>query len=187
LQVCLDASSPNDVVSDTRTALHGSGRDRWFDKSFQLVVAANGRSTVNFEHAWGDGAAVLRYFDEVFTCANSLPVLPPPGTPAALPGARVERVDFDIDGRTTTAIGAAASRFDTHCAEVEFCPLETDAISGNAMKKHGVGGDGVMQMAFQLAHFRMCVKKTTTPTTHHPPRSLLCRFVFICTEFTFTA
>ena len=42
------------------------GCNRWFDKCFSLIVSGNGKSCVNFEHAWGDGVAVLRYFNEVF-------------------------------------------------------------------------------------------------------------------------
>ena len=38
---------------------------RWFDKSFQLVLCKDGKAAVNFEHAWGDGVAVLRFFNEV--------------------------------------------------------------------------------------------------------------------------
>src|SRR2546430_2494767 len=38
---------------------------RWFDKSFQLIVDASATAAVNFEHAWGDGVAVLRFVNEV--------------------------------------------------------------------------------------------------------------------------
>jgi len=41
-------------------------RCRWFDKSFSLLMTANGKAAVNFEHSWGDGVAVLRYFNDVF-------------------------------------------------------------------------------------------------------------------------
>ena len=40
--------------------LHGEARDRWLDKSFQLVVSRDGEAAINFEHAWGDGIAVVR-------------------------------------------------------------------------------------------------------------------------------
>lgn len=43
---------------------------RWFDKSLSLILTGSGNACVNFEHAWGDGVAVLRYFNEVF--ANSI-------------------------------------------------------------------------------------------------------------------
>ena len=33
--------------------LHGKGHDRWFDKSFNLIISKNGRIGVNMEHSWG--------------------------------------------------------------------------------------------------------------------------------------
>lgn len=46
---------------------------RWFDKSITLMVTGSGKSSVNFEHAWGDGVAVLRYFNEVFQDTTEKP------------------------------------------------------------------------------------------------------------------
>jgi len=45
-----------------RTYLHADGTNRWFDKSFSLIVSKDGYGGINFEHSWGDGVAVLRYF-----------------------------------------------------------------------------------------------------------------------------
>ena len=50
---------------------------RWFDKSFNLIVAKNGLSAVNFEHAWGDGVAVLRFFNELYRYTTSHPCTVP--------------------------------------------------------------------------------------------------------------
>lgn len=44
-----------------RTYLHADGTNRWFDKSFSLIVSKGSHSGVNFEHSWGDGVAMLRY------------------------------------------------------------------------------------------------------------------------------
>ncbi|KAG3113079.1 hypothetical protein PI124_g19810 [Phytophthora idaei] len=43
----------------------GDGTNHWFNKNFQLIIAANGTASVNFEHAWGDGVAVLSYHNEL--------------------------------------------------------------------------------------------------------------------------
>ena len=43
-----------------RLFLHGDGRGRWFDKSIQLVVAANGVAGFCMEHAGFDGSTALR-------------------------------------------------------------------------------------------------------------------------------
>ena len=37
------------VTPDRRTL------DRWFDKTFSLIITADGTAGINFEHSWGDG------------------------------------------------------------------------------------------------------------------------------------
>jgi len=44
-----------------RLFLHGDARGRWFDKSIQLVVAANGVSGYCMEHAGFDGSTAVRF------------------------------------------------------------------------------------------------------------------------------
>ena len=44
-----------------RLFLHGDARGRWFDKSIQLIVAANGVSGFCMEHAGFDGSTALRF------------------------------------------------------------------------------------------------------------------------------
>lgn len=46
-----DASAPCPVAN---ALIHGSGANRWFDKSFTLVVFGNGKSGLNVEHSFGD-------------------------------------------------------------------------------------------------------------------------------------
>lgn len=46
-----------------KSYLHGDGTNRWFDKSFSLIVTKDGYAGLNFEHSWGDGVAILRFFN----------------------------------------------------------------------------------------------------------------------------
>lgn len=39
---------------------------RWFDKSISLIIAEDGTAGVHFEHSWGDGVAVLRFFNDIY-------------------------------------------------------------------------------------------------------------------------
>lgn len=50
---------------------------RWFDKSFSLFVDKGGKAAVNFEHSWGDGVAVLRYFQDIYKDSTSNPWIHP--------------------------------------------------------------------------------------------------------------
>jgi carnitine O-palmitoyltransferase 2 len=56
--------------------------NRWFDKSFTLIVSKTGHTAVNFEHSWGDGVAVLRYMIETFKDTTTNPTVGPGTQPA---------------------------------------------------------------------------------------------------------
>ena len=36
------------------------------DKSFSLIIDDSGDASINFEHSWGDGVALLRYFNDTY-------------------------------------------------------------------------------------------------------------------------
>eukprot|EP00942_MAST-04A_sp_MAST-4A-sp1_P014945 g14945.t1 len=58
--VCLEDDIPKSESDQLLRMLTGSnGKNRWHDKSFQIVVRPDGVSCMTFEHSWGDGVAVL--------------------------------------------------------------------------------------------------------------------------------
>lgn len=66
--VCLDDGATYDEsrpVELIREGLFDNAGNRWYDKSFSLLIAADGTTSVNFEHSWGDGVAVMRYCNDV--------------------------------------------------------------------------------------------------------------------------
>lgn len=57
---------------------------RWFDKSFSLIFTADGQLALNFEHAWGDGVAVMSYFNEIVKDLADRPYIHPDSKPAPI-------------------------------------------------------------------------------------------------------
>lgn len=55
---------------------------RWFDKSFSLIVTGDGVAGINFEHSWGDGVAVLRFFQDIYAETTNRPFVHPDSKPA---------------------------------------------------------------------------------------------------------
>ena len=168
--VCLDDAKPETYPEVSSVMLHGDARNRWFDKSFQLIVAANGKACVNFEHAWGDGVAVLRYFNEVYNDSTALPevsltttdipaVSDAPTGQLGVPTA----LSFELDAEIKDVMGKAGSKMDQVFKTLELGTFETEAFGKNSLKKYGLGADGFMQMGFQLAHQRL---KGYTPATY---------------------
>lgn len=120
--LCLEDEAPTTMHDVSRCMLHGNGRNRWFDKSFQLIVTANGRCAVNFEHAWGDGVAVLRYFNEVYKESIKQPVL----DAAQLPTKdTVQQLKFETSATMKDTVKQAAEQFDAARNAVELKILES--------------------------------------------------------------
>lgn len=72
--LCLDSTSPSGSNQISRNMLAGNAENRWFDKSFQIIVCENGKAAVNFEHSWGDGIAVLRFMNDIYNDINKAPL-----------------------------------------------------------------------------------------------------------------
>ena len=153
--VSLGAKSPVSLHDACREMLHGDGADRWLDKSFQLLVQANGKAAVNFEHAWGDGVAVLRYFNEVFDASTALRNSGGGGGGGRGGGGVPRRLSFDLPASVKSAVRDAKKRFDATIGSTELAVLESDLFTSGLLKRHKVSPDGMLQMSFQLAHHRM--------------------------------
>lgn len=80
--VCLDDDSAEyddlNPAALIREGLFDNAGNRWFDKSFSLLVASDGTTSVNFEHSWGDGVAVMRYCNDVSTDVRNNPYVTDP-------------------------------------------------------------------------------------------------------------
>lgn len=77
---------------------------RWFDKSFTLIVCADGTSGLNFEHSWGDGVAVLRYFQDISKDSTNFPRCRPENL----------NQGFNFDGLDVKKLGKYLQRFVTY-------------------------------------------------------------------------
>ena len=62
---------------------------RWFDKCFSVILTKDGRAAVNFEHSWGDGVAVLRYFNEIWKETTENPFVHPDTPPAKVDSSKI--------------------------------------------------------------------------------------------------
>jgi carnitine O-palmitoyltransferase 1 len=65
--VILDETTPESVDDIGRSLIHGSGSNRWFDKSFNLVIFAHGKAGLNVEHSWADAPVVAHVWEEVLS------------------------------------------------------------------------------------------------------------------------
>ncbi|KAJ3599269.1 hypothetical protein NHX12_033232 [Muraenolepis orangiensis] len=154
--LCLDEEDMRDHIHTSHNMLHGDGRNRWYDKSFSVVVARDGQSAINFEHSWGDGVAVLRFQNEVFKDTTEKPLVHPGSAPA--PGVdsavAVRRLHFHLDDALRAGIAAAGESFDAAVSKLTIHALEFKKGGKERLKKQKLSPDAVAQLAFQMGFLR---------------------------------
>ena len=120
---------------------------RWFDKSFQIIVCRNAMSAINFEHAWGDGVAVLRLFNELFKETTTRPVLPHEPSSSPLP----EKLQPVLSDNLKAAIGKAKREVEMRTQSLSTSTLQYGRFGKSLLKTKSLSPDGVMQLAFQVS------------------------------------
>ena len=133
---------------------------RWWDKNFTLMVGRLGTAGVNFEHAPYDGATVVRMVDDAWHEACALPL--PSGRPSVRSAiAALDEVPaptrrlFDLSDRTKRAVVHAHAKNDAFCSITKVVGIEWTRFGKAAMKGWRMSPDGCIQMAYQLAYYRL--------------------------------
>jgi carnitine O-palmitoyltransferase 2 len=152
--ICLDDEVlRDDPVRVTRQFLHSDGTNRWFDKSFQMISSKDGWAGVTFEHAWGDGVAVLRFFNEIHKDAtsNQFSNATKPKRPAHLP----QKLTFEYDDKAKKEIDEAKKRLLAQTSSLDIHTFIFDKYGKQECKHWAISPDSVMQLGFQIAFYRL--------------------------------
>lgn len=59
----MDDSSPSNLSEISHGLWHGDGRNRFFDKSMQIIVFNNKKSGIMTEHSMFDGTVMLTFMN----------------------------------------------------------------------------------------------------------------------------
>ncbi|XP_071561686.1 carnitine O-palmitoyltransferase 2, mitochondrial [Temnothorax nylanderi] len=146
-----------------RTYLHTDGTNRWFDKSFSLIVSKDGYGGLNFEHSWGDGVAVLRYFQDVKADISKKPRFHPNEVDElSKESVNVERLQFSIDAKSESIIDQQKIDYREWVNRLCVDFMLYEEFGKEQCKKLGVSPDAVMQLAFQLALYSLEGKSVPT-------------------------
>jgi carnitine O-acetyltransferase len=132
--------------------LHADGRNRWMDKSLQLVVCANGRVGMPMEHSGFDGSTFLSMANEVYaeTCGDNAHA----GVSQFAARVRPEALRWEIAPDVHRAIGQALQNVAALIKPLESYAINFADYGKKFVVTHKLSPDGLVQMAFQLAYFR---------------------------------
>ncbi|XP_063164909.1 carnitine O-palmitoyltransferase 1, muscle isoform isoform X2 [Candoia aspera] len=140
-----------------KSLLHGRCYDRWFDKSFTLVVYPNGKLGGNAEHSWAD-APIMGHLWESMLATDQFQLgycdgghcHGVPNTDLSPP----QRLVWDIPEECIWAIDASYGEARALADDVDFSCFRFASFGKGLIKKCRTSPDSFIQIALQLAHFR---------------------------------
>ncbi|KAL4617836.1 carnitine O-palmitoyltransferase 1, liver isoform-like isoform X1 [Arapaima gigas] len=140
-----------------KSLLHGKCYDRWFDKSFSVVIYKNGKTGLNAEHSWADAPIVAHLWEYVLAtdsfqlgyneeghCKGDInPNLPKP-----------QRLSWDIPPQCQEQITQSLMVAKALADDVDFHVLPFSDFGKGRIKKCKISPDAFIQLALQLAYYR---------------------------------
>ncbi|PAA56633.1 hypothetical protein BOX15_Mlig029955g1 [Macrostomum lignano] len=142
-----------------KSLLHGNGCNRWFDKTFTLVVFANGRIGFNAEHSWADAPVLSQLWEETVITSDIVPGVgynsdghckgSPKGTvPNPI------RLQWDLSASCRDVISSQLRVATNLLNDVDLHLVVHTQFGKGAMKTCRMSPDAFVQLALQLAYFR---------------------------------
>uniref|UniRef100_A0A8C3YA01 Carnitine O-palmitoyltransferase 1, muscle isoform n=1 Tax=Catharus ustulatus TaxID=91951 RepID=A0A8C3YA01_CATUS len=152
-----DPARPGCMDAYAKSLLHGRCYDRWFDKSFTLVVYKNGKVGANAEHSWAD-APIVGHLWEFMLATDTFQLgytegghcKGDPRTQLSPP----QRLRWDLPPEAVAAIEASLRVARALAEDVDFCCFAFSTFGKGLIKRCRTSPDAFIQIALQLAHFR---------------------------------
>ncbi|KAI6241907.1 Carnitine O-acetyltransferase [Aphelenchoides fujianensis] len=126
--------------------------NRWFDKTVQLFLNTNGDIGCTYEHTPAEGPPVANMLDFI---QQGLRTNKFPASSGADPLPDVHRLDWKLEEADRQAIEAAKRELDAASADIEVKSLAFGEFGKNVPKAARVSPDSFIQLAFQVAFFRL--------------------------------
>ena len=178
--LALDDAAPPTKEEAARLCLGGTGRNRWFDKSFTIVVFENGRGGLNAEHTPVDAMTVVAMFVVVLNHARQmiqkqprdvliLPplILPPPEASASAAAGAPRLLEWKVDPSLTSTLELASAGIAELCDDCDLVTLHFSHYGKGLIKRAKLHPDFVTQMAIQLAYYKLHERFVPTYETGH--------------------
>ncbi|KAM7393348.1 hypothetical protein PAMA_008146 [Pampus argenteus] len=159
--VCLDGAMPRGSEDTYRSCaavqmLHGGGSqwnsgNRWFDKTLQFIIGEDGTCGANYEHAPAEGPPIVALIDHVVEYTRKPEMVRTPMVPLPMP----QKLHFNITPEIKKDIEEAKQSMNSLAQDLDVKVIVFRHFGKNVPKTHKMSPDAFIQMALQLAYYRM--------------------------------
>ena len=168
----LEDACPLPLEDVASTMFLGDGRNRWYDKSFQLIVFADGCAGVNVESSWADAPVASHLFGFLHDHENMAGLTSRMPTPAVKPGKTSclqspRKLAWRLTSELAEAIDRAQAHFDALSEQTDLHVMNMRYFGKGFIKKCQMSPDAFVQMALQLAYYRTTARIDMMAETAH--------------------
>ncbi|XP_073333698.1 carnitine O-acetyltransferase [Pagrus major] len=159
--LCLDGAMPRVSEETYRSCaaiqmLHGGGSqwnsgNRWFDKTLQFIVGEDGTCGANYEHAPAEGPPIVALIDHVVEYTRKPEMVRTPMVPLPMP----QKLHFNITPEIKKDIEEAKNNMNILAQDLDMRVIVFGNFGKNVPKAHKMSPDAFIQIALQLAYYRM--------------------------------
>lgn len=153
----LEKSSQSELNSFSGRMLHGKGYDRWFDKSFNLVICKNGQIGFNAEHSWADAPIMAQLWEWIFIDETEKLGFEKDGNckgEAKYKFVPPRILEWNIPEECHKIIRESLTKAQKSIADVDQYTFIHTKFGKGDIKKMKVSPDAFCQVAFQLAYLK---------------------------------
>ncbi|XP_029014143.1 carnitine O-palmitoyltransferase 1, liver isoform isoform X2 [Betta splendens] len=140
-----------------KSLLHGKCYDRWFDKSFSIVIFKNGKNGLNAEHSWADAPTVAHLWEytlatDAFHLGYTEDGHCKGEVDRSLP--QPQRLCWDIPSEVQTQVSSSLAVAQALADDVDCYVFPFRDFGKGQIKKLRVSPDAFIQIGLQLAYYR---------------------------------
>nr|CAH8819306.1 unnamed protein product [Trichobilharzia regenti] len=157
-----DANNINkrDDISLALQLLHGMGSqfnaaNRWYDKTMQFIISRDGNCGLNYEHSVAEGIAVVRLIEHILQYMKEVKRWKLVRFPSVCELAFPRRLKWNLDNNTKSMINYALNEIDKIADDLDLYILRYNKFGREFPKTVNMSPDSFIQLALQLAHFKL--------------------------------
>ncbi|XP_054615568.1 carnitine O-palmitoyltransferase 1, liver isoform [Dunckerocampus dactyliophorus] len=140
-----------------KSLLHGKCYDRWYDKSFSVVIYKNGKNGLNAEHSWADAPTVAHLWEytlatDAFHLGYTEDGHCKGDVDRSLP--HPQRLIWDISPEVQAQVCSSLAVAQALANDVDCHVFPFRDFGKGHIKKLRVSPDAFIQIALQLAYYR---------------------------------
>ncbi|CAL8283413.1 unnamed protein product [Boreogadus saida] len=140
-----------------KSLLHGKCYDRWFDKSFSIIVYKNGKNGLNAEHSWADAPTVAHLWEytlatDAFQLGYTEDGHCKGEVDRSLP--HPQRLLWDIPSEVQAQVSSSLAVAQQLADDVDCHVFPFRDFGKGRIKKLRISPDAFIQLSLQLAYYR---------------------------------